>query len=84
MSLRHRGRSRPESYPGGDSEHFRIAEASFQRIAEASFQHDTAALCRAGSIPGSTWLPDTGYGELAAGYVDRILKGEKGPMRSFR
>jgi hypothetical protein len=21
---------------------------------------------------------------LAAGYVDRILKGEKGPMRSFR
>jgi hypothetical protein len=40
--------------------------------------------CRAGSIPGSTWLPDTGYGELAAGYVDRILKGEKGPMRSFR
>jgi hypothetical protein len=76
MSLRHRGRSRPESYPGGDSEHFRIAEASFQ--------HDTAAPCRAGSIPGSTWLPDTGYGELAAGYVDRILKGEKGPMRSFR
>ncbi len=55
--------------------HLHRRAAARAKAAKSSCRHGVARASRSFNIPGSIWLPDTGYGKLAATTEDYLRRG---------